>query len=76
MVDEGGTQCGFCTPGFVVSMTGYFLNNKNQNSDEAIDSLGGNICRCTGYSGIIRAVERSIVTYEQTVSKKLISINS
>jgi len=70
IVDEGGTQCGFCTPGFVVSMTGYFMNNKKLILDEAIDSLGGNICRCTGYSGIIRAVERSIVTYEQTVSKK------
>ncbi|MBA4406373.1 (2Fe-2S)-binding protein [bacterium] len=70
MVDEGGTQCGFCTPGFVISMTGYFLNNRDQQLDEAIDSLGGNICRCTGYSGIIRAVERSILTYEQTTSKK------
>lgn len=70
MVDEGGTQCGFCTPGFVVSMTGYFLNNRNQKLDEAVGSLGGNICRCTGYLGIIRAVERSISIYEQTTSKK------
>lgn len=70
IVDEGGTQCGFCTPGFVVSMTGYFLNNKNQNLEIAIDSLGGNICRCTGYSGIIRAVEQSIAAYEKTSSKK------
>lgn len=70
MVDEGGTQCGFCTPGFVVSMTGYFLSNKNQDLNEAIDSLGGNICRCTGYAGIIRAVEKSIGVYEQTISKK------
>lgn len=70
MVDEGGSQCGFCTPGFVVSMTGYFLNNKNQKIDEAVDSLGGNICRCTGYAGIIRAVELSINAYEHSRSKK------
>jgi len=59
MVEEGGTQCGFCTPGFVVSMTGYFLNNKNYEEQEAINSLGGNICRCTGYHGIIRALKRT-----------------
>ena len=67
---EGGTQCGFCTPGFVVSMTGYFLNNKKQNLDDAIDSLGGNICRCTGYAGIIRAIEKSIASYARKTSHK------
>jgi xanthine dehydrogenase small subunit len=70
MVEEGGTQCGFCTPGFVISMTGYFLNNKNPILEDAIDSLGGNICRCTGYAGIIRAVEKSITSYQQVTAKK------
>ncbi|MFA5804809.1 MAG: FAD binding domain-containing protein [Melioribacteraceae bacterium] len=64
MVDEGGTQCGFCTPGFVVSMTGYFLNNSNLNSYDAIESLGGNVCRCTGYTGIKRAAADSISIFE------------
>lgn len=64
MVDEGGTQCGFCTPGFVVSMTGYFLNNLNLSPDNAIESLGGNICRCTGYGGIKRAASDSISIFE------------
>ena len=64
MVDEGGTQCGFCTPGFVVSMTGYFLNCSNLNTDDAIESLGGNICRCTGYGGIKRAASDSISIFE------------
>jgi len=64
MVDEGGTQCGFCTPGFVVSMTGYFLNYSNLNTDDAIESLGGNICRCTGYGGIKRAASDSISIFE------------
>ena len=70
IVDEGGTQCGFCTPGFVISMTGYFLNNKNPILEDVIDSLGGNICRCTGYAGIIRAVEKSITSYQQVAAKK------
>lgn len=64
MVDEGGTQCGFCTPGFVVSMTGYFLNNSNFNSEDVIESLSGNVCRCTGYAGIKRAAADSISIFK------------
>ena len=57
MVDEGGTQCGFCTPGFIVSLQGYFLANENVNTNDAIESIGGNICRCTGYAGIKRSAD-------------------
>jgi len=60
MVNEGGTQCGFCTPGFIISLTGYFLNASVFDFNDAVDYLGGNICRCTGYAGIKRAVEQSI----------------
>ena len=60
IVDEGGTQCGFCTPGFIISMTGYFLNAQQFNIDNLIKSLDGNICRCTGYSSIIRAAHDTI----------------
>ena len=60
MVNEGGTQCGFCTPGFIVSFSGYLLANKKYNIDDAIDFLGGNICRCTGHGTIKRAVTNSI----------------
>ncbi len=70
IADEGGTQCGFCTPGFVVSMTGYFLSNSSLNSSSAVESLGGNICRCTGYAGIKRATEIGILTYEKNKSQK------
>ncbi len=52
MVDEGATQCGFCTPGFVMSLAGYCLDGKSTNPIAAID---GNICRCTGYKPIERA---------------------
>lgn len=70
MVDEGGTQCGFCTPGFVISMTGYFLNNRNQNLTAAINALGGNICRCTGYEGIKRSVLKSMDVYSNGSKRK------
>ncbi|MEO8209680.1 MAG: FAD binding domain-containing protein [bacterium] len=57
-VDEGASQCGFCTPGFIVSLTGYFLNEGKLSYNDAVDSLDGNICRCTGHNSIIRAAER------------------
>ncbi|MBS3944818.1 MAG: FAD binding domain-containing protein [Melioribacter sp.] len=59
-IDEGGTQCGFCTPGFIVSLTNYFVNHISYNVEDAIASLDGNICRCTGYVGIKRAVQNTI----------------
>jgi xanthine dehydrogenase small subunit len=54
-VNEGASQCGFCTPGFIVSLTGYFLNENNLRYNDVIDSLDGNICRCTGHNSIVRA---------------------
>jgi len=58
-IEEGASQCGFCTPGFIVSLTGYFLSNKSFNPNDAIESMDGNICRCTGHSSIIRAAQKS-----------------
>jgi len=51
----GATQCGFCTPGFIVSLTGYCLDEKSPSSEKAIDAVNGNICRCTGYKSIEKA---------------------
>lgn len=56
-IDEGGTQCGFCTPGFIISLTSYLLSNNNYNLEDAVDSTGGNVCRCTGHTTIKRAVK-------------------
>jgi carbon-monoxide dehydrogenase small subunit len=54
--DQHGLQCGFCTPGFVVSVTA-FLRDHPDPGDEAIrEALSGNLCRCTGYQGILKAV--------------------
>jgi xanthine dehydrogenase small subunit len=58
IVGEGGSQCGFCTPGIVVSLTGFLLNCRELGSDDAITAIEGNICRCTGYSSLKRAIER------------------
>ncbi len=55
MVDENGTQCGFCTPGFVVSLSGCCLSRETVTQELAIRAIDGNICRCTGYKSIERA---------------------
>jgi len=60
MVEEGGTQCGFCTMGFVVSLSGYALAAKDSNYEDAISAMDGNICRCTGYKSIERAAQRLV----------------
>jgi aerobic carbon-monoxide dehydrogenase small subunit len=51
-----GLQCGFCTPGFVVSVTAFLRDNPNPTDAEIREGLSGNLCRCTGYQGIVNAV--------------------
>lgn len=55
MVDYHGSQCGFCTPGFVMSLFGLYLNRETSSRDDVITALSGNLCRCTGYKPIIAA---------------------
>ena len=52
IVDHGASQCGFCTPGIVLSLTGYCLTSPDFTYDDAVDALDGNLCRCTGYVAI------------------------
>jgi xanthine dehydrogenase small subunit len=56
MVEHGAIQCGFCTPGFVVSLTGYLLGPGPWSYEGAVNAVAGNICRCTGYASIKRAI--------------------
>ncbi len=53
---EHGLQCGFCTPGFVVSVTAFLRDHPDPSDREIKEALSGNLCRCTGYQGIIKAV--------------------
>jgi aerobic-type carbon monoxide dehydrogenase small subunit (CoxS/CutS family) len=52
-------QCGFCTPGFLMSMEAFIREHPDAVADELREALSGNLCRCTGYLGIIEAVERA-----------------
>jgi carbon-monoxide dehydrogenase small subunit len=56
---EGGVQCGFCTPGMLISATALLRDNPAPSEDEVRLALSGNLCRCTGYDGIVRAVHRA-----------------
>lgn len=58
LVENSGSQCGFCTPGFVVSLTGFCLSSSENTIENAISSMDGNICRCTGYKSIERAAKQ------------------
>jgi aerobic-type carbon monoxide dehydrogenase small subunit (CoxS/CutS family) len=55
-LEHGGVQCGFCTPGMLISATSLLDRNPQPTEDEARIALSGNLCRCTGYDGIVKAV--------------------
>ena len=56
-LDQGGVQCGFCTPGMLISAKALLDRNPRPTEEEIRLALSGNLCRCTGYSGIVRAVQ-------------------
>ena len=60
--DCHGLQCGFCTPGFVVSATAFLRDTPDPTDDEIRQALAGNLCRCTGYQGILAAVRQAAGT--------------
>ena len=61
-VDEGAIQCGYCIPGMILATKALLDKNQNPTTEEIREALSGNLCRCTGYEKIIRAVERAART--------------
>jgi carbon-monoxide dehydrogenase small subunit len=57
LIREGGIQCGFCTPGMLISAHALLQRNPNPNTEEIQEALVGNLCRCTGYARIIEGVK-------------------
>ncbi len=57
--EEHGLQCGFCTPGIVVTMEAWLAENPEPNETEIREALSGNLCRCTGYHNIVAAVQKA-----------------
>jgi carbon-monoxide dehydrogenase small subunit len=54
-MDNHGLQCGFCTPGMLITLTELLRDNAEPSEDEVREALTGNLCRCTGYAGIVKA---------------------
>ncbi len=59
MIEEGGVQCGMCTPGMVLAGIDLLKRNPHPEREDIIAGIAGNLCRCTGYQKIIRAIERA-----------------
>lgn len=60
-IDEGAIQCGFCTPGLVLTTTAMANSGKKYSKEEFKRELSGHFCRCTGYQNILKAVEKSLL---------------
>jgi carbon-monoxide dehydrogenase small subunit len=67
--DFGGAQCGFCTPGFMMTVRWLLANNPDPTEDEIREALSSNLCRCTGYSQMYQAI-RAVIQAEQTGKKE------
>jgi carbon-monoxide dehydrogenase small subunit len=61
-----GLQCGFCTPGFVMAVTGFLSENPSPTREQVEEGIAGNLCRCTGYASIRRAVQRAAELLRET----------
>jgi carbon-monoxide dehydrogenase small subunit len=57
IIEKGGVQCGFCTPGMLISARALLNRNPHPSEEDVVEALVGNLCRCTGYSRIIESVQ-------------------
>lgn len=64
-VQYGGVQCGFCTPGLIMSGVGLLLENPNPTEEDVRYAIGGNLCRCTGYAKVVQAILKAADTMRE-----------
>ncbi|SDL87849.1 (2Fe-2S)-binding protein [Bacillus sp. OK048] len=72
--DHHALQCGFCTPGFLMTLTHFLEDNQNPSEKEIREAISGNLCRCTGYANIIKAVQQAAITLQsENTNRSVIS---
>jgi aerobic carbon-monoxide dehydrogenase small subunit len=76
LLEEGGVQCGMCTPGMVMSAVALLQENPHPSRDEIIAGITGNLCRCTGYKKIIQAIEIAAVEMQGANSSIPVPVES
>jgi aerobic-type carbon monoxide dehydrogenase small subunit (CoxS/CutS family) len=70
--DFGGAQCGFCTPGFMMTVNWLLANNPDPTEDEIRNALSSNLCRCTGYSQMYQAIRAAIDAEQKGTKQELV----
>lgn len=70
--DFGGAQCGFCTPGFMMTVKWLLANNPDPTEDEIRDALSSNLCRCTGYSQMYQAIRAALDAEQKAMKQELV----
>ncbi len=70
--DFGGAQCGFCTPGFMMTVKWLLANNPDPSEDEIRDALSSNLCRCTGYSQMYQAIRAALDAEQKGLKQELV----
>ena len=70
--DFGGSQCGFCTPGFMMTVRWLLANNPEPSEDEIREALSSNLCRCTGYTQMYQAVRAAIEAEQKGMKQELV----
>ena len=63
--EHHGLQCGFCTPGFLMTAFEFLIEKPNAGEDEIREAISGNLCRCTGYHGIVEAIRAADATWDR-----------
>ena len=71
--DFGGSQCGFCTPGFMMTVRWLLANNPEPSEDEIREALSSNLCRCTGYTQMYQAVRAAIEAEQKGMKEELVA---
>ena len=72
--DFGGAQCGFCTPGFMMTVKWLLANNPEPSEQEIREALSSNLCRCTGYSQMYQAVRAAIDAEQKGMKQELVEV--